>query len=595
MNTTTTTTTTQPERKQPHQKQQQQQEKQLVPGAEVEPVEMLYETVWQASEPLVVQQEAAGAAPRSRRRALRFRSRRRRAGSVSASSAALPPFELLHSSCSSISEVHEASRVLAAVQSSGVLLGKAGKGEGGLSVLLRGGEASASAVAPAFVSSSPSSSSAASAVAAMLRVVSSEAPTTVSSSSSAAVNVLSLDPLAGARSVDAAAAALRPPPPQPPLSRSAAPPPPPLGAFGPAAASGNALFSARLLRRAGGEGGRVLPTSAVRLEPRPRGALAGLRAVELPRQSGGGSDGGAAAASAAASASTSFSAPLLPPPPGTVRLSVLAAGLNFRDVLNVLDMYPAGAGDPADVFGVVEEVGPPLLALPAGDGDGDGVGDDSDTADTDPLRPGDLVLGLAPGCLGPGALAPASLLVRFPRELLASESGGSTAGTMTAAEAATLPTAFATAILAFDAAAAASSSPSSSSSLLPVPCALPPGSRALIHAGAGGVGMAALRLASSAGVRCLATASSPDRRRLARERACGGGAVSAAAAGSSRRLVCRLRGPLALLLAFWVLYSSLRAPASDGALLAHLPRIRRGDPGLPRRERRKRRRRRRRR
>ena len=486
---------------------------------------MLYETVWQASEPLMQNGGGGGGGGgpslrKRRRSALRFRSRRGASASSSSSPAvasAPPRFELLHSSPpSSRSEVHAASRVLAAVQSSGVLLGKRGGSEGeGLCVLLRGGEASAAVVPASSVSSSASgsfASSSSSAVSAMIRVVSSEAPAT------SAVNVLSLDPLADANSVDAAAAALRPRWQQqqkqqrPPLARP--PPPPPLGAFGPAAASGNALFSARLLRRAGGEGGRVLPSSAVRLEPRPRGALANLRAVALPNSVAVGGEGVVAGASTSTSSSSpsSSSPPLLPP--GAVRLSVLAAGLNFRDVLNVLDMYPAGAGDPgppgADVVGVVEAVGPPPST---GGGGGGGGGSGDGEALDDPLRPGDLVLGLSPGCLGPGAVAPASLLVRFPLELV--ERG------MTAAEAATLPTAFATAILAFDA-AAGMTSPSPP----PLPCALPKNSRALIHAGAGGVGMAALRLASAAGVSCIATASSPERRQLAR------GAGAEAAAGS---------------------------------------------------------------
>ncbi len=38
--------------------------------------------------------------------------------------------------------------------------------------------------------------------------------------------------------------------------------------------------------------------------------------------------------------------PQWPPGPGEVRLRVLATGVNFRDVLNVLGMYP---GDPGPV------------------------------------------------------------------------------------------------------------------------------------------------------------------------------------------------------------------------------------------------------
>jgi NADPH:quinone reductase-like Zn-dependent oxidoreductase len=42
-----------------------------------------------------------------------------------------------------------------------------------------------------------------------------------------------------------------------------------------------------------------------------------------------------------------------------VLLRIQAVGLNFRDVLNVLGMYPGDPGEPgADVAGVIEAVGP---------------------------------------------------------------------------------------------------------------------------------------------------------------------------------------------------------------------------------------------
>ena len=42
-----------------------------------------------------------------------------------------------------------------------------------------------------------------------------------------------------------------------------------------------------------------------------------------------------------------------------VQVSVRAVGLNFRDVLNILGMYPGEPGDPgADCAGIVSAVGP---------------------------------------------------------------------------------------------------------------------------------------------------------------------------------------------------------------------------------------------
>jgi hypothetical protein len=49
----------------------------------------------------------------------------------------------------------------------------------------------------------------------------------------------------------------------------------------------------------------------------------------------------------------------LTPGRGQLLLRVLAVGVNFRDVLNVLGMYPGDPGEPGgDVAGVVEAVGP---------------------------------------------------------------------------------------------------------------------------------------------------------------------------------------------------------------------------------------------
>ena len=128
-----------------------------------------------------------------------------------------------------------------------------------------------------------------------------------------------------------------------------------------------------------------------------------------------------------------------PPEPGCVQVRVEAAGLNFRDVLNVLGLYP---GDPGpiggDFAGVVTQLG-------------DNV---------EGLEVGQRVFGAMQGAFCSRFNVPAQLLAPTP------EGVG-------AVEAATVPAAALTARLAFDWAQ------------------LRPGDRVLIHAASGGVGMAA--------------------------------------------------------------------------------------------------------
>ncbi|MEV7094005.1 type I polyketide synthase [Amycolatopsis sp. NPDC051045] len=152
---------------------------------------------------------------------------------------------------------------------------------------------------------------------------------------------------------------------------------------------------------------------------------------------------------------------LQPEPPkqlacGEVRVAVRAAGVNFRDVLIALGMYP----DPAAVLGseaagVVTEVAPDVAGLAVGD----------------------RVFGLFTGAFGPSAVTDARLLVPVP------------AG-WTFAEAASVPVAFVTAYYAlFDLGGLAA------------------GQSVLVHAAAGGVGMAAVQLARWKGAEVFATAS----------------------------------------------------------------------------------------
>jgi polyketide synthase 12 len=141
--------------------------------------------------------------------------------------------------------------------------------------------------------------------------------------------------------------------------------------------------------------------------------------------------------------------------PGQVRVAVRAAGLNFRDVLNALDMYP---GDPGPMgvegAGVITEVGPGVTGF----------------------APGDRVLGMFGKAFGPVTVADQRMIARIP-------DGWSFA------QAASVPVVFLTAYYAL------------------VDLAdLRPGESVLVHAAAGGVGMAAVQLARHLGAEVFGTA-----------------------------------------------------------------------------------------
>ncbi|MEU8918960.1 SDR family NAD(P)-dependent oxidoreductase [Streptomyces nigrescens] len=141
---------------------------------------------------------------------------------------------------------------------------------------------------------------------------------------------------------------------------------------------------------------------------------------------------------------------------GEVRIAVRAAGVNFRDVLNVLGMYPGDAGAfGLEGAGVVTEAGPGVLGL----------------------APGDRVMGLFPSAFGPVVVADERMLVRVPEG-------------WSFAQAASVPVVFLTAYYA-----------------LVELGGLQAGESVLVHAGAGGVGMAAVQLACHLGAEVFATAS----------------------------------------------------------------------------------------
>ncbi|MFF9898017.1 type I polyketide synthase [Streptomyces longispororuber] len=140
---------------------------------------------------------------------------------------------------------------------------------------------------------------------------------------------------------------------------------------------------------------------------------------------------------------------------GEVRVEVRAAGVNFRDALIALGMYPGDAVMGTEGAGVVVEVG----------------------ADVTDLAVGDRVLGLVDGGFGPLAVADARMVARIPEG-------------WSFAQAASVPTVFLTAYYALRDLAD-----------------LQAGESLLVHAAAGGVGMAAVQLARHFGAEVYGTAS----------------------------------------------------------------------------------------
>nr|WP_241832958.1 type I polyketide synthase [Amycolatopsis sp. CB00013] len=141
---------------------------------------------------------------------------------------------------------------------------------------------------------------------------------------------------------------------------------------------------------------------------------------------------------------------------GEIRIRVRAAGINFRDVLITLDMYPEdNAVMGSEGAGIVTEIGPGVTGL----------------------KPGDRVFGLFDGAFGPVAIADRRTVTELPPD-------------WTFAEAAALPVVFLTAYY----------------GLVDLG-GLRPGEKVLIHGATGGVGMAAVQLARHLGAEVFATAS----------------------------------------------------------------------------------------
>jgi phthiocerol/phenolphthiocerol synthesis type-I polyketide synthase C len=163
------------------------------------------------------------------------------------------------------------------------------------------------------------------------------------------------------------------------------------------------------------------------------------------------------------------------PGPGQVTIEVRAAGLNFIDVLKSLEMYP----------GIEPGTSPPLGAECAGTVISTGSG-------VTRFKPGDPVIAMTPSVLRMGMLASHVLV---PEQMVVARPSG-----LSWEEAATTPLAFLTAWYA-----------------LYTLARIRPGERVLIHAGSGGVGLAAIQLARRAGARVFATAGSPEKRAYLRD------------------------------------------------------------------------------
>jgi phthiocerol/phenolphthiocerol synthesis type-I polyketide synthase C len=153
------------------------------------------------------------------------------------------------------------------------------------------------------------------------------------------------------------------------------------------------------------------------------------------------------------------------PPAGDVEIEVEAAGVNFMDVMRILGLVPSPTDMP--IWAGAECAGR-VVAL------GEGV---------DGPQLGDEVIAIAPGSFASCATTSSALVVRKPDH-------------MTTEEAATIPVAFVTAYYALHRLARLRAS-----------------ERVLIHAAAGGVGLAAVQIARWKGAAIFATAGSPEKRR----------------------------------------------------------------------------------
>jgi NADPH:quinone reductase-like Zn-dependent oxidoreductase/acyl carrier protein len=155
-----------------------------------------------------------------------------------------------------------------------------------------------------------------------------------------------------------------------------------------------------------------------------------------------------------------------PPGRGEVEIRVAAAGLNFRDVMKAMGLYP-GIDDGIQWFG--DECSGEIVAI------GEGVAD---------FKVGDRVVAVAAASLSAYVTTSALFVAQQP-------------GDIDFHQAATIPIAFLTAYY-----------------CLIHLARLARGERVLIHAASGGVGLAAVQLAQHIGAEVFATAGSPEKRAM---------------------------------------------------------------------------------
>ncbi|MCA0456386.1 MAG: type I polyketide synthase [Chloroflexi bacterium] len=148
------------------------------------------------------------------------------------------------------------------------------------------------------------------------------------------------------------------------------------------------------------------------------------------------------------------------PSAGEIEVQVLASGLNFRDVLNALGMYPGVAPLGNECAGIIVGIGEGVSGFAVGD----------------------EVIALGSGTFKSYVTVTADQVFHKP-------------ATLTFAESVSVPTTFLTAAYGLNHLAN-----------------VQPGQRVLIHSAAGGVGMAAVQLMQRAGAEIFATAGSPEKR-----------------------------------------------------------------------------------
>ncbi len=157
------------------------------------------------------------------------------------------------------------------------------------------------------------------------------------------------------------------------------------------------------------------------------------------------------------------------PGPDEIEVIVKAGGINFRDVMKALGMYP---GNPVDLKWFGDDLAGTVVRV------GENVRD---------LVPGDNVVGMAPYCFRSYVTVNRHMVFRKPDHI-------------SFEEAATLPTVFLTTHYALNHLAR-----------------MQKGEKVLIHAGTGGVGQAAVQIALNLGLEIFSTAGTPEKRALLEE------------------------------------------------------------------------------